>query len=66
MSGNERNPVFDYRALRLLMGLIAFALPFVVTALATDEAVQATVDDNLLGADTRIARQELVKRQALR
>ncbi len=32
----------------------------------TDEAVQAVADENLLGADTRVARQELVKRQAIK
>jgi hypothetical protein len=30
MTTQNRGAVFDYRALRLLMGLIAFALPFVV------------------------------------
>ena len=33
----NRSVVFDYRALRLLMGLIALALPFVVTALSTTD-----------------------------
>ena len=32
----------------------------------TDEAVQAVADENLLGADARVAQQELVKRQAIR
>ena len=32
----------------------------------TDEAVQAVADENLLGADTRFAQQELVKRQGVR
>ena len=32
----------------------------------TDEAVQAIADENLLGSDTRVAQQELVKRQAIR
>lgn len=34
---NGRSVVFDYRALRLLMGLIALALPFVVTAISATE-----------------------------
>jgi hypothetical protein len=34
---NDKSVVFDYRALRLLMGLIALALPFVVTALSTTD-----------------------------
>lgn len=33
----NRSVVFDYRALRLLVGLIALAMPFVVTALAGEE-----------------------------
>jgi len=32
---SNRNAVFDYRALRLLMGIIALTLPFVVSAIAT-------------------------------
>lgn len=36
MSHSKRSIVFDYRALRLIMGLIAFSLPIVVTVLATD------------------------------
>jgi hypothetical protein len=35
MNSITMGKVFDYRALRLLMGLIAFALPFVVTLIAT-------------------------------
>ncbi len=35
MSYSNSNTVFDYRALRLLMGIIAFALPFVVTIIST-------------------------------
>jgi hypothetical protein len=35
MSHSKRGIVFDYRALRLIMGLIAFSLPIVVTVLAT-------------------------------
>ena len=31
-----RNPVFDYRALRLLMGIVALSLPLVVNYLAPD------------------------------
>ena len=34
MTTQNRGTVFDYRALRLLMGLIAFALPFVVWLLS--------------------------------
>ncbi|MFN2237159.1 MAG: hypothetical protein ACK2U1_23260 [Anaerolineales bacterium] len=32
---NHSNTVFDYRALRLLMGMIAFALPFIVTLVSS-------------------------------
>lgn len=35
MSANNTNIVFDYRALRLLMGLIAFSLPFVVSFISS-------------------------------
>jgi len=35
MATNDKAAVFDYRALRLLMGIIAFALPIVVSALST-------------------------------
>ncbi len=35
MTTKTTNPVFDYRALRLLMGVIAFALPFVVGVLSS-------------------------------
>jgi hypothetical protein len=31
----EQKPVFDYRALRLLVGLVAFALPFVVMLISS-------------------------------
>ncbi|MFN2233034.1 MAG: hypothetical protein ACK2U1_02310 [Anaerolineales bacterium] len=31
MNTSNSNAVFDYRALRLLMGITAFALPFIVT-----------------------------------
>ena len=31
------NKVFDYRALRLLMGLIALALPFIVTLVSSTQ-----------------------------
>lgn len=34
---DDRHIVFDYRALRLLVGLIALAIPFVVTGIATTE-----------------------------
>ena len=34
MMTNQRGKVFDYRALRLLMGIIALSLPFVVRAVA--------------------------------
>ncbi|MCM1982039.1 hypothetical protein [Lyngbya confervoides] len=34
-SSNRKNKVFDYRALRLLMGIIALALPFVVSILSS-------------------------------
>ncbi len=34
---NPKNPVFDYRALRLLVGCIALALPFVVNILTPDQ-----------------------------
>ena len=34
---SARNPVFDYRALRLLMGSIALTLPFSVSILANSE-----------------------------
>ena len=35
MTNQVKGEVFDYRALRLLMGLIAFALPFVVNLLSS-------------------------------
>jgi hypothetical protein len=35
MADEQRSPVFDYRALRLLMGMIAFSLPFVVSLIST-------------------------------
>jgi hypothetical protein len=35
MKNNVSDKVFDYRALRLLVGLIAFALPFVVSFLSS-------------------------------
>jgi hypothetical protein len=35
-SGFHAGMVFDYRALRLLMGLIAFTIPFVVTIIASE------------------------------
>ena len=35
MNPSNSNTVFDYRALRLLMGVIAFALPFIVTLVST-------------------------------
>ena len=34
MTNMNHNPVFDYRALRLFVGIIAFALPFVVIVLS--------------------------------
>jgi predicted membrane channel-forming protein YqfA (hemolysin III family) len=37
MTNNNPEPVFDYRALRLLVGLIAFTLPFVVSILASSQ-----------------------------
>ena len=36
MGTNKRSEVFDYRALRLLVGLIAFLLPFIVSILSTN------------------------------
>lgn len=36
MTTNDTSKVFDFRALRLLMGLIALTLPFVVSLLAAD------------------------------
>lgn len=36
MKNDEKGKVFDYRALRLLMGLIAFALPFVVSCISSN------------------------------
>jgi hypothetical protein len=36
MTTENTSPVFDYRALRLLMGIIAFALPFTVSLISTD------------------------------
>ena len=35
MAPSKANLVFDYRALRLLMGIIAFALPFVLSIIST-------------------------------
>jgi hypothetical protein len=35
MLKENRNPVFDYRALRLLVGIIAFALPIAVPLIAS-------------------------------
>ena len=35
MKPSNSNTVFDYRALRLLMGMIAFALPFIVTLVSS-------------------------------
>jgi hypothetical protein len=35
MKHSNSNSVFDYRALRLLMGAIAFALPFIVTLVSS-------------------------------
>ncbi len=37
MNSEEPKPVFDYRALRLLMGLIAISIPIVVSILAVDQ-----------------------------
>ena len=37
MTVENKNIVLDYRALRLLMGIIALALPFVVTFLSSDK-----------------------------
>ena len=37
MTVENKNIVFDYRALRLLMGIIALALPFVVTFLSSEK-----------------------------
>lgn len=34
MRFQHTNPVFDYKALRLMLGIIALALPFLVTAIA--------------------------------
>src|SRR5271157_3594771 len=36
MTYNKPDTVFDYRALRLLVGLIAFALPWVVSVLSSN------------------------------
>jgi hypothetical protein len=36
---DEQNPVFDYRALRFLMGFIAFSLPFVVSGIAHNQSL---------------------------
>lgn len=36
MTTTINNPIFDYRALRLLVGLIALSLPFLVSLLATN------------------------------
>jgi len=35
MTADNKSIIFDYRALRLLIGIIAFSLPFVATLLAT-------------------------------
>ena len=35
MAARSTNPVFDYRALRLLVGLIAFAIPFVTSLISS-------------------------------
>ena len=35
MTAKEQDPVFDYRALRLLMGIIALALPIVVSVISS-------------------------------
>jgi hypothetical protein len=35
MTGEKSSPVFDYRALRLLVGIIALTLPFVVSTVAS-------------------------------
>lgn len=35
MITSNSNTIFDYRALRLLMGIIAFALPFIVTFISS-------------------------------
>lgn len=37
MNTQPTNKVFDYRALRLLVGIIAFSLPFVVSAISNSE-----------------------------
>ena len=34
MKFQNTNPIFDYKALRLMLGIIALALPFLVTAIA--------------------------------
>ena len=36
MSEMTKSAVFDYKALRLLMGIIAFSLPWIVTVIASD------------------------------
>ena len=36
MTGSTINEVFDYRTLRLLIGLIAFFLPIIAEVLATE------------------------------
>lgn len=36
MQFQHTNPIFDYKALRLMLGIIAFALPFLVTAIAQE------------------------------
>lgn len=37
MTKTDPNAVFDYRALRLLMGLVAFTLPFATSLISTDD-----------------------------
>lgn len=37
MNTSDSNKVFDYRALRLVMGLIAFALPIVASAVSSTQ-----------------------------
>jgi hypothetical protein len=34
MQFQHTNPIFDYKALRLMLGIIALTLPFIVTAIA--------------------------------
>jgi len=43
----EQNPVFDYRALRLVLGFVALALPLLVSAFALPFASRLKVPPRL-------------------